>query len=128
MKTNVAVIQHNAGTDVEKNLSTLEVLSKQAAGEGARIICWAEAFAYLGRHEGKLEILEPLPKGGPILTRCKNLAKNLGIEILLGGFFAAFITGFYACRWMISLVKQAKLKYFSIYCFLVGLFAILSQV
>ena len=49
-------------------------------------------------------------------------------ETLLGGFLAAFITGFYACKWMISLVKQAKLKYFSIYCFLVGLFAILSQV
>ena len=86
MTTKVAVIQHNAGTDVEKNLSTLEILSKQAAGEGAEIICWAEAFAYLGRHEGKLEILEPLPEGGPILTRCKNLAKNLGVEILLGGF------------------------------------------
>ena len=66
MTTKVAVIQHNAGTDVEKNLSTLEILSKQAAGEGAEIICWAEAFAYLGRHEGKLEILEPLPEGGPI--------------------------------------------------------------
>ena len=86
MTTKVAVIQHNAGTDVEKNLSTLEILSKQAAVEGAEIICWAEAFAYLGRHEGKLEILEPLPEGGPILTRCKNLAKNLGVEILLGGF------------------------------------------
>ena len=82
--TIVAVIQHNAGTDVEKNLSTLEILSKQAAGEGAEIICWAEV-AYLGRHEGKLEILEPLPEGGPILTRCKNLAKNLGRNSL-GGF------------------------------------------
>ena len=49
-------------------------------------------------------------------------------ETLLGGFLAAFITGFYACKWMISLVKQAKLKYFSLYCFLVGVFAILSQV
>ena len=51
MKTNVAVIQHNAGVDVEQNLSTLVVLSKQAASEGAGVVCWAEAFAYLGRHE-----------------------------------------------------------------------------
>ena len=68
MKTNVAVIQHNAGVDVEQNLSSLEVLSKQAASEGARVVCWAEAFAYLGRHEGKLEILEPLPKGCLLYT------------------------------------------------------------
>ena len=32
----VAVVQHNAGTDVERNLSTLETLSKQAASEGAQ--------------------------------------------------------------------------------------------
>ena len=68
--TQVAVVQHSAGTDVEHNLSTLETLSTQAAGEGAQLITWAEAFAYLGRHDGKKEILEPLPDGGPILKRC----------------------------------------------------------
>jgi hypothetical protein len=36
--TKVAVVQHNAGTDVEQNLSTLETLSKQAASEGAGLI------------------------------------------------------------------------------------------
>jgi len=82
----VAVVQHCAGTDVEKNLSTLEILSQQAASEGAQVICWAEAFAYLGRHEGKKEILEPLPEGGPILQRVQNLARKLSCEILLGGF------------------------------------------
>ena len=34
----VAVVQHNAGTDVERNLSTLETLSSQAASEGAQLI------------------------------------------------------------------------------------------
>ena len=85
----VAVVQHCAGTDVERNLTTLETLSRQAAHEGAQVICWAEAFAYLGRHEGKKEILEPLPDGGPILQRCQALARELGCELLLGGFHEA---------------------------------------
>lgn len=43
---------------------------------------------------------------------------------LLAGFVAAFISGFLACKWMIALVKKAKLSYFSIYCLVVGLIAI----
>lgn len=41
------------------------------------------------------------------------------------GFIAAFATGLVACTWMISLVKKSKLKYFSIYCFIVGLIAMI---
>ena len=40
------------------------------------------------------------------------------------GFIFAFITGLLACTWMIKLVKNSKLSYFSIYCFVVGLAAI----
>ena len=36
------------------------------------------------------------------------------------GFISAFITGLIACKWMISLVKNSKLYYFSIYCCIVG--------
>ncbi|XOV84407.1 MAG: carbon-nitrogen hydrolase family protein [bacterium] len=82
----VAVVQHCATTDVEKNLTTLELLSRQAASEGADVITWPEAFAYLGRHDGKREILEALPAGGPILERCIALARELKCELLLGGF------------------------------------------
>lgn len=46
---------------------------------------------------------------------------NLGI-----GFFAAFVAGVFACRWMIKLVKKSKLSYFAYYCFIVGLIAIFS--
>ncbi|GAA5220593.1 undecaprenyl-diphosphate phosphatase [Membranihabitans marinus] len=41
------------------------------------------------------------------------------------GFAAAFITGVFACKWMIALVKNSKLYYFSIYCGLVGAVALL---
>ncbi|MBC8146481.1 MAG: undecaprenyl-diphosphate phosphatase [Bacteroidetes bacterium] len=40
------------------------------------------------------------------------------------GFVAAFITGIIACTWMIKIVKHSKLKYFAIYCFIIGLTAI----
>ena len=46
---------------------------------------------------------------------------------LLVGFLAAFIAGLLACKWMIALVKRAKLVYFSYYCFVVGVAAIIWQ-
>ena len=39
---------------------------------------------------------------------------------LLVGFLVAFFTGVFACKWMIMLVKNSQLKYFSYYCFCVG--------
>ena len=46
------------------------------------------------------------------------------LSILAAGFIAAFITGLFACQWMIKLVRNAQLKYFSYYCFVVGTLAI----
>lgn len=40
------------------------------------------------------------------------------------GFIAAFATGMLACTWMIRLVKNSKLTYFSVYCFIVAALAI----
>lgn len=40
------------------------------------------------------------------------------------GFISAFISGIFACKWMIVIVKKSKLKYFSIYCLTVGLICI----
>ena len=45
-------------------------------------------------------------------------------QALAMGFLAAFISGILACTWMIKLVKNSKLVYFAIYCFIVGLIAI----
>ena len=47
---------------------------------------------------------------------------------LLVGFVSAFVTGVFACRWMVALVKKSQLKYFSFYCFAVGVLAILFSV
>ena len=40
------------------------------------------------------------------------------------GFLSAFISGIFACQWMIVLVKKSKMKYFSLYCLALGLICI----
>ena len=49
-------------------------------------------------------------------------AINLGPLVV--GFFAAFFTGLIACKWMIGIVKESKLKYFSYYCFIIAVITI----
>ena len=46
--------------------------------------------------------------------------ENFDLISLILGFLSAFITGLFACKWMILLVKKSKLYYFSIYCCIVG--------
>lgn len=52
---------------------------------------------------------------------------TIRIEVLVAGFLAAFIAGIAACTWMVQLVKKSKLSYFAIYCFVVGLLAIIFE-
>lgn len=44
---------------------------------------------------------------------------------LLVGFLSAFVSGLFACRVMVALVKRARLKWFALYCALVGLAVLL---
>lgn len=44
---------------------------------------------------------------------------------LIVGFLAAFFSGWLACRLMLRIVKNSKLIYFAIYCFIVGIIAII---
>lgn len=46
---------------------------------------------------------------------------DTNILIYSVGFISAFISGLFACTWMIAIVKRSKLKYFAIYCFIVGI-------
>ncbi len=43
------------------------------------------------------------------------------------GFVAAFVTGVLACRWMIKLVRNCKLWWFSVYCVITGIVAIVHS-
>ncbi|MEK9614079.1 MAG: undecaprenyl-diphosphate phosphatase, partial [Flavobacteriaceae bacterium] len=46
--------------------------------------------------------------------------QSIEVTPLLLGFLSAFITGILACKWMIQLVKNSQLKYFTLYCIVVG--------
>ena len=50
--------------------------------------------------------------------------ENIALFPLMMGFVSAFMTGVFACQWMVALVKKSQLKYFSYYCILVGVLAI----
>ena len=67
-----------------------------------------------------------LGKMGKDILSGDILIESATLMPLLTGFTAAFITGLFACKWMIQLVKKSKLKYFSFYCFLVGTVSIIS--
>lgn len=46
------------------------------------------------------------------------------VAVLGAGFIAAFVAGLLACTWMIRLVRNSKLTFFAVYCFVVGGIAI----
>lgn len=53
-------------------------------------------------------------------------SSTIGTLPLVIGFLAAFISGLFACKVMIALVKKARLKWFALYCAIVGIIVILS--
>ena len=52
-------------------------------------------------------------------------ASSVGVLPLLLGFAAAFVSGLFACKVMIALVRKAKLKWFGLYCAVVGLLVLI---
>ncbi len=50
---------------------------------------------------------------------------TVGALPLILGFLAAFISGLFACKVMIALVKKAKLKWFALYCVAAALFCLI---
>jgi undecaprenyl-diphosphatase len=55
-------------------------------------------------------------------------ASGISVSALALGFVSAFVSGFIACKWMINIVKKAKLVYFAIYCALAGILSIILSV
>ena len=43
------------------------------------------------------------------------------------GFLAAFLSGCFACKLMINVVKKGKLVYFGVYCAIVGFTILVYQ-
>jgi undecaprenyl-diphosphatase len=71
-----------------------------------------------------LMVLLPVIGGFFIEVTKMPESKGFGAGVIITGFIAAFISGYIACRWMISLVRKSKLIWFSVYCIIVGLISI----
>ncbi len=54
------------------------------------------------------------------------VAGTMDITPMIIGALAAFTAGVVACRWMLSIVRKGKIEYFSIYCLIVGIMAIIA--
>ena len=57
-----------------------------------------------------------------------ELTSDLGLVPAIVGFAAAFVTGCFACRFMIEIVRRQRLMWFALYCAVVGTVAIISTV
>jgi undecaprenyl-diphosphatase len=51
--------------------------------------------------------------------------EGTSVFIIIIGFLTAFVAGYFACKWMINLVKKGNLLWFAVYCMVVGVFSIL---
>ena len=69
--------------------------------------------------EALLDVLKAV-KGEAVLG-------GIGVLPLCIGFLAAFVSGCFACKWMINIVKRGKLIYFGIYCAIVALVTIICS-
>lgn len=49
-----------------------------------------------------------------------HAAMDISTGALVAGFLGAFVSGCFACKFMINLVKNGKLIYFAIYCVIIG--------
>ena len=57
-----------------------------------------------------------------------EMTTSLDLLPAVVGFVAAFVTGCFACRFMIEIVRRQRLIWFALYCAIVGVFAIVATV
>ena len=62
-----------------------------------------------------------------VLEREDPIRMDFSLPLIIG-FISAFITGIIACKWMVKLVNKSKLKFFGVYCLIVGGISILYGV
>jgi predicted amidohydrolase len=79
-----AVIQLNCTSNEDRNWAQCDSLVRRAAKSGARFVATPECTNYLGPHDKKVRIAEPVT--GPTIQRYGRLASELGLWFLVGSF------------------------------------------
>ena len=82
-----AVVQLSSTRDEEANWQQVESLIRDASAMDARLVCTPENTPFLGPHEEKVRRAESLD--GHTCRRFEQLARELGIHLLLGSFAEA---------------------------------------
>ena len=95
-----ACVQLNGSSDMARNLAVTERLVRQAAAAGATLVATPEATTYLGPHDRKIALAEPVD--GPTHRRLGDLAGELGITLLVGSVAERHPSG--QTAWNTSLV------------------------
>jgi undecaprenyl-diphosphatase len=73
-----------------------------------------------------LMVLVPVIGANLVEMKSGNIStEGTSVIVILIGFVTAFISGYFACKWMVSLVKKGNLVWFALYCVLVGIYSIL---
>jgi predicted amidohydrolase len=79
-----AAVQMTSTSDAEANWRSARELIERSANLGARLVATPENTNYLGPHENKVRLAEALD--GPTCLRFAELARRLGVHLLLGSF------------------------------------------
>ncbi|HEX9102894.1 MAG TPA: carbon-nitrogen hydrolase family protein [Polyangia bacterium] len=80
------VVQVTSGADLQRNLDRCRELTEEAAEMGAELIVLPENFAFLGEHEtAKMAVAEAVPGDGRILATMRQIARDLEVDLVLGG-------------------------------------------
>ena len=67
---------------------------------------------------------------GAFIVQLKDIGSSMsgdGVAIILG-FVAAFISGYFAIKWLIDLIQNKSLDIFSCYCWIVGIIVFMGSI
>ena len=79
-----AAVQLQSTPDRDRNLAAADRLTREAAKAGAQLVVLPEKWPVLGTPEQTIAAAEPLD--GPILDWARQLARELGIDLVAGSF------------------------------------------
>ena len=117
-----ACIQNCATPDVDENIAVCTRLIRQAAGEGASLVATAEYFSGLTTENGRIFPVAFAESEHPVIPAFAELARELGIEILLGSIGVKAPDGrIFNRSYMLSATGDVTARYSKIHMFDVNL-------
>jgi predicted amidohydrolase len=79
-----AAVQLNSTEDLDRNLSTADRLTREAAAKGAELIVLPEKWTVLGRADVMAQAAQPID--GAAVSWATAIAKELNIDLIAGSF------------------------------------------